>query len=346
MAVTGETGSGKSSFVNALRGLSDDDEGAAETGVTETTMEPTRYTHPVMPNVYLWDLPGIGTPNFQAKTYLKKVRLETYDFFIIIASERFKENHILLAKEIKKMKKLFYFVRSKIDNDVKSEKRRKNFNEEQLLTKIRGDCGKNLKDVGDPKVFLVSSYELEKYDFNKLVDALKEDLSEDMGSIFIQSLPVCSVEMIQTKKETFKKIMWLSCFSSAGVAMVPVPGLSVAADIGIMVYFLTSCYHAFGLNEKSVRLLSTKSNKTEGELREAMKSIFADGITKEVVIRFAGSAAVGAAMTLEYFLSIIPVVGTVMAGGLSFTTTYILLNKGLNEMADAALRMLNAAGLA
>ena len=37
IAVTGETGAGKSSFVNAIRGLQDPDEGAAPTGVTETT---------------------------------------------------------------------------------------------------------------------------------------------------------------------------------------------------------------------------------------------------------------------------------------------------------------------
>ncbi|KAL1281414.1 hypothetical protein QQF64_000217 [Cirrhinus molitorella] len=73
IAVTGRTGSGKSSFVNVIRGLRDDDEGAAPTGVTETTMERTMYEHPTMPNVKIWDLPGIGSPNFKANKYLKKV---------------------------------------------------------------------------------------------------------------------------------------------------------------------------------------------------------------------------------------------------------------------------------
>lgn len=74
IAVTGESGTGKSSFINAIRELGDEDEAAAKTGVTETTTEPTRYQHPTMPNVMLWDLPGIGTPKFKARSYLKQIQ--------------------------------------------------------------------------------------------------------------------------------------------------------------------------------------------------------------------------------------------------------------------------------
>ncbi|KAF7652553.1 hypothetical protein LDENG_00095300 [Lucifuga dentata] len=89
IAVTGESGVGKSTFINVLRGLEDGDKGAAKTGVTETTMKPVRYCHPAFPSVYFWDLPGIGTPRFKAKKYLKEVQFSTYDFFIIIGSNRF-----------------------------------------------------------------------------------------------------------------------------------------------------------------------------------------------------------------------------------------------------------------
>ncbi|KAJ7376197.1 Interferon-inducible GTPase 5-like [Desmophyllum pertusum] len=33
IGITGDTGAGKSSYINAIRGLKDDDEGAAEVGV-------------------------------------------------------------------------------------------------------------------------------------------------------------------------------------------------------------------------------------------------------------------------------------------------------------------------
>ncbi|PIO14143.1 hypothetical protein AB205_0046280 [Aquarana catesbeiana] len=168
VAITGESGSGKSTFINALRGLGDEDEESAQTGVVETTMEPTPYPHPKNKSVTYWDLPGTGTPNFKASEYLDKVQFQRYDFFIIIASERFKENHILLAGEIQKMKKKFYFVRSKIDRDLRDsqERRPKTFNEKELLEKIRQDCFNPLKDnlnnIKSDSVFLVSSFQPEK----------------------------------------------------------------------------------------------------------------------------------------------------------------------------------------
>lgn len=118
IAVTGESGSGKSSFVNAFRGLGDEERQSPKTGLVETTMEPTPYPHPKYPNVIIWDLPGIGTLRFKAEDYLDEVKFERYDFFIIIASERFKSSSVKLAKQIGKMGKQFYFVRSKIDDNI------------------------------------------------------------------------------------------------------------------------------------------------------------------------------------------------------------------------------------
>ncbi|ROI88139.1 T-cell-specific guanine nucleotide triphosphate-binding protein 2 [Anabarilius grahami] len=82
IAVTGETGAGKSPFINAFRGLGDDDDCSAPTGLTETTMQITMYTHPTKSNVRLWDLPGAGMPNFKANKFLKEVKFETYDLFV------------------------------------------------------------------------------------------------------------------------------------------------------------------------------------------------------------------------------------------------------------------------
>lgn len=144
IAVTGESGSGKSSFINAFRGLGDEDEGSAQTGVVETTTEPTPYPYPKFPNVKMWDLPGIGTPRFKADEYLQQVQFQRYDFFIIIASDRFRECHASLAAEILKMEKKFYFVRSKIDSNIDAEKRKKTFNKEETLDKIRDNCIKGL----------------------------------------------------------------------------------------------------------------------------------------------------------------------------------------------------------
>ncbi len=78
--MTGESGSGKSTFVNAFRGLGDEEEGSAPTGPVETTMKPEAYLHPKYKTVKVWDLPGIGTPSFKADEYLNWLSLNAMIF--------------------------------------------------------------------------------------------------------------------------------------------------------------------------------------------------------------------------------------------------------------------------
>ncbi|XP_066494374.1 interferon-inducible GTPase 5-like [Tiliqua scincoides] len=174
IAITGVSGAGKSSLVNALRGLSDDEEDAAKTAPVQGTLHPESYPHPLWPNVTLWDLPGIGTEDFQAARYLKQVHFDKYDFFIIVSSTRFTENDTKLAREIQKRKKKFYFVRSKIDVDLQNEGRKRDFRVERTLEKIRNDCYQHLEQ---PRVFLISRWDLDKYDFLLLQMTLEEELN-------------------------------------------------------------------------------------------------------------------------------------------------------------------------
>ncbi|XP_078031063.1 interferon-inducible GTPase 1-like [Epinephelus lanceolatus] len=206
VAVTGESGSGKSTFVNAFRGINNEDEGAAPTGCVETTTEVTPYLHPNYPNVKLWDLPGIGTPNFSADKYLELVGFERFDFFIIISATRFRENDVKLAQEIQGMKKKFYFVRSKIDSDLRNEEiSQRDFNAERTLQQIRDNCIQGLQRQGveSPQVFLVSSFHLHLYDFTLLGDTFEGELPAHKKHALLLAMPNISLEVINKKKKAF-----------------------------------------------------------------------------------------------------------------------------------------------
>ncbi|XP_072518388.1 interferon-inducible GTPase 5-like [Salminus brasiliensis] len=337
IAVTGETGAGKSTFINAYRGVDDDDKGAAETGVSETTAEPTPYQHPTLPNVVLWDLPGIGSPNFKAKTYVKEMQIDRYDFFLIISSVRFRENDLMLAKEIQKQKKKFYFIRSKIDESIRAEERMKTFNREETLSKIRADCQRNLKDLGNPPVFLISSWNLSEFDFEELVSTLNSELPEQKQFALLQSAPVTSVAMLEKKVAMFHKVILAAAIVSGGIAAAPVPGLSFACDTAMVTLFFTRCYYAFGLDDRSLEKLSERVNKPELKSRE--KSPLLKELVKTSVVRM-GASALG-----EFLCSLVPGAGTGAAATISFRMTRDLLESGLKELADEARKMLREAGL-
>ncbi|XP_042372976.1 interferon-inducible GTPase 5-like [Plectropomus leopardus] len=349
IGITGESGSGKSSFVNAFRGINKQDEGAAPTGVTETTMEVTPYSHPNCPNVTLWDLPGIGTVSYPAKKYLKLVGFERFDFFIIISADRFRENDAKLAQEIKKMKKEFYFVRSKIDQNLRDEKesRSSEFNEQTTLSQIREYCIQSLKKQGvvSPQVFLVSNHHPHLYDFPLLLNTFERELPAHKRKALLMAMPNISLEVINKKKKAFdSKIKYLATLSAA-VAAVPVPGLSAAVDISLLVGVVTRWVFGFGLDIPSLRRLAFYAHVPLDDLRDIIvSSLAAVDITPELVLRLL--AEVGGAATLlaaEEVCRFIPILGIPASMALSFTFTYRALKTFLNMLAEDAQRVLERA---
>ncbi|KAJ7387310.1 Interferon-inducible GTPase 5-like [Desmophyllum pertusum] len=140
IGITGDSGAGKSSFINAIRG-------SRSWCKQRRTLEPTCYDHPTNPKIKYWDLPGIGTPKYpDLETYCSKVQLERYSAFLVFTNNRFTENDQKLAKKIRSTNGSFFFIRAKIDQNVNAEKRKRSFNEDAMLEKIRRYCLENLVD--------------------------------------------------------------------------------------------------------------------------------------------------------------------------------------------------------
>ncbi|XP_065276492.1 interferon-inducible GTPase 5-like [Emys orbicularis] len=359
IAVTGESGSGKSSFVNAIRGLEDDDEGAAETGVNETTMEPTAYPHPTYPNVTVWDLPGIGTPTFKSDKYLEQVGFSRYDFFIIISCTRFTSHDIELTQEIQRQGKKFYFVRPKVDQDLTNEKtlydekgilkqrkaatkRPLQYSESEILEAIRENCIKGLGEVEvtSPRVFLVSRWDLGKYDYPKLQETLVDELPGHKRRALLRSLSNVSKEILEKKREQLQAQIWMKSLVSCIVAAVPIPGVTIACDIVILEMSLKEYCRDFGLNENALATLARHANKPIAELKAVIKSPLSEEITGDLVTNLLMKCAAGAVKFGTFLLNVIPVLGSIISAAASYPTTYYMLQSFLDNAADDAARVL------
>ena len=119
-------------------------------------------------------MPGIGTITFpDLETYCKKVQFDKYHTFLIFSCFRITKNDVMLAQEIRKQGKSFFFIRTKIDVECQAAKRKKSFNEANLLREIRTNCLKELNyegynPISGEDIFLISNHHPRKWDFDRL----------------------------------------------------------------------------------------------------------------------------------------------------------------------------------
>ncbi|XP_028404390.1 interferon-inducible GTPase 5-like isoform X1 [Dendronephthya gigantea] len=332
--ITGEAGVGKSAFMNAIRGLTDDDERAAKVDVVEATVAPTEYQHPSNQNIIFVDLPGIGTPKYpDLATYCRKVGFADYDTFLIFTAFRFRNADLELAKKVKEMGKSFFLIRTKIDVDLTPKKGGKPINEEETLEKIKKNCFENVTDLicSEKEVFLISNYDTNKWDFDRLILAISDALPILQRECLTISLTNITRECLKRKARFLKAKAVAVAAVSGGAGAIPFPGIGCAIDVVIIKATLNMNFRAFGLEN------------TAPEAFELLEKKFKDVITRyqmssavDLIKSFGAKAAVGL-LGAEQVSKFIPFIGLAIAGSLSFAATFYFLNQSIDEMEEVAL---------
>ena len=325
--------------------LDDDDDGAAPVDVLECTREPTPYDHPTNNKIKFWDLPGIGTPDYpDLDTYCNKVQLEKYHTYLIFTTTRFKANDLKLAEKVRSIKKKFFLIRTKIDEDVRAEKRRnrkQKYDEEAMLARIRENCFVSLGNLltDDQDIFLISNHHPDKWDFVRLTQAIldaltryqRESMTFALGKVITRS----SDDIFQRKVTVLRQRIWKVAAASGAVAAIPVPGLSFAADAALILSELSLYRSQLGLPEigsaEFVQLhLATKKKVLSVTLTTAAQ-------LSPYLASYAASTAI------EEFTRFVPFIGPAIASGMSFTATYYALSKILPDVEEAAKLVLKEA---
>ena len=133
-----------------------------------------------------------GTPSCpDVTTFCEKIDLKKYDVFLILCTSRFTNNNLQVAKKVESIKKSFFFVRTKIDQDIEDQKfDYKEKTEESILSEIREDCLENLSGLegSNKKVFLIGNHHQEKWDFPCLTQTILDALPPHQRESLILSL--------------------------------------------------------------------------------------------------------------------------------------------------------------
>ena len=275
------------------------------------------------------------------------MQLNKYNAFLILASVRFTANDRILANEMKEQGKPFFFIRTKIDVDVKSEKRKKSFNEAAMLQKIRRDCGINLVDKADKSIcseediFLISNRHLGKWDFSRLTEAILDALpryEREALTLCLNALTGLSKNFLERKVKILKGRIFLVAGLSAAVAVAPVPGLSIAVDALIMFNEVREYITQLGIPVQGSTIFNFLSSPTQ-------RSVVATQVQFSSVPKILALLAkeAGAGLAVEEASRYIPFVGSAIAGAISFGCTIFFLRKCLNKIEEVALAVLEEA---
>jgi len=128
----------------------------------------------------LFDLPGVGTPNYPQATYLRDMGLRHFDIVVLLTSTRFTEAELLLLEGLQYWGVPFFLVRNKVDVDVQNEidKFEETHGEEvdaKRKKEIEMETVQSIKEFfknefGITNLYLVSSKRklIDQFDFRKL----------------------------------------------------------------------------------------------------------------------------------------------------------------------------------
>ena len=338
LAVTGKSGVGKSSFINAIRHLKSGDPGfATASGSGNTTKNATVYEYPGNKKITLHDLPGFGTTEFPKYEYEKTMALHTYDYILIVVAN-IDENDIAIAKILKEMDKPFCFVRSKIDIDIANAKT-DGEPETEAIEKIKSKALNILWSNGfkEARFFVISNHNLNICDFDELVSYIKINLPGlKCEAVMFSLLGELTDGIIDTKYNMLKERIWKVSMASAAVAATPVPGLDVVLNVALICHEIWLYHTTFGFGQDIVKEIL--KNDYLGKKLSASSIIKIEAASKAMqtfVILQLGK--LGTLMAIESALDFIfPVLGSIVSGATAFAVTRSLLTRILDGCRDDA----------
>ncbi|MDB6175563.1 MAG: hypothetical protein JWL59_4874 [Chthoniobacteraceae bacterium] len=334
--ITGPSGSGKSSLINAIFGQK-----IAAVGVVETTSREQEFSHPGK-GLILVDLPGIGTPNWPKETYIERLKLLTYDSFLLVTAERFTENDVYLYRELTSHGIPCFVLRNKFDRAVEDGLHDNGLSEHEVRRQIESDIRANLLPASPSRVYLTSGRHPAKYDLGCMLDDISEALSGIKRSRFIADMASYTEESLKKKRELALELMPLYAGLAAANGFNPVPVVDIAADIAVLVKMAHAVAQIYGLTFEQFEYVKRLfgPNGLPGLLNAKITQFAAKYLAKEGIMLLLRS--MGQRTAAKESSKWIPFVGPLIAAGIGWKSTFILGEQMVDQAEALAREILEA----
>jgi GTP-binding protein EngB required for normal cell division len=331
--IIGPAGSGKSSLINAIAG-----EKIASTGYVETTNEPLEFIHQ---GLIFVDLPGLGTKKWPKDSYIDRLNLLTFDFFILVTEGRFTENDIYLYRELKGRGKACYLIRNKFDISITAGHRDHGHTEEEIRKVIENNIRENLPDLDDEKIYLTSAWYPKKYDLKILLNDIAVALKGIKSKRFIADMGAYSDDALKKKREVALGLLPYYAGASAANGLNPIPGLDIAADITILVKYAHEVSSIYGLNSEQMEYYKRLLGPDKIPALVAKVAQFAAKyLAKEGIILVLKRVATR--QVVKSVAKWVPFVGPLISSGLGWQSTFMLGEDLVNEAQTLAKEILDS----
>ncbi|XP_068591511.1 interferon-inducible GTPase 5-like [Cebidichthys violaceus] len=278
LAVIGDRGDEKATFINSLSGLSSGDDGAAPSQSPVSPEEVAGYPSPKHPDFRLWDLPPVpSTSPFEPEGYMDRVKFARYNAVFITFNQAPQPNSVevfLEARSQQRQTVYFILLASEKGTEKNLEDKRKAGLE--VLTS---------QGVALPKVYLMRPSTLEKFDFPGLLEDMGRDLPEIRAHALLLALPTLTSTLVTQKKEAFKALVWAAASLSGGVSAIPVPFVASMVDSSVAVRILSKAQLSLCLDDESVERLARQRGMEPTGLKVLRTCVLSVEVTKGEVKR-------------------------------------------------------------
>lgn len=315
IALFGQPGAGKSTIINELV-----EKEIAFTGQqTDVTKEAQIIDYH---DLLLVDLPGYGTSKFPPNSYFDTFKINDFDLYICVFSGKFHQADTDFFKELNNNNRICIFVRNKHDDLWQKGKTK-----EELKKEIVNDVYKQInKNV---KVIFTSARDKES-GFDILSKEIENNIEPAKKERWIKSSKALTEEHLKQKYESAKNDILIYSGIACANVLNPIPGIDISVDIGILFKLLKNIKEIFGLSDFKIDKYSKiLDNKSLYFLKSLTNSTY-----KDIIISILKNSS--KKIVFKESSKWIPIIGQLIAGGISFAITYNTGKYFLDECFNAA----------